>query len=288
MTFHLIYDRIFHVVICMIKSYLFCLILVFGIIYLILSILGLNLFKIIKKFFFKHKFVVISLILLPLFSFFTVIAKTDNDIQNTNFDASLLSLNDLDSRIFDISLNKVIIVGDSRMEFIYNKKNKLNIPRNFIFDAKSGAKLDWLIDEGDPVLRDILDNRDSKYKYHVVFNLGVNDLNDDVSPAIMAEKYIEIYKEILLDYSDVKFYFLSVNPIDEKIIEKYFAGRRTNARIELFNSYIAKYVDDINDINIQYCDAYNRLNFNLPDGLHYDDETDQKILNFIARDCIDY
>ena len=49
-----------------------------------------------------------------------------------------------------------------------------------------------------------------------------------------------------------------------------------------------KYVNEKDDNRVQYCDAYNHIDFGMPDGLHYDDETDQKILNFIARDCINY
>ena len=38
--------------------------------------------------------------------------------------------------------------------------------------------------------------------------------------------------------------------------------------------------------NIKYCDSYNTLSFFLPDGLHYDTVTDQKIIDFIINKCI--
>lgn len=272
----------------MIYTYIFCFILLICILYLVSDVFELDLFKNMKNIFYNHKFLISVIIFLPLFSFFTVIAKSESDDVDNNFNVPLLSLSNNYTNINDISFNKVVIVGDSRMEFIYDKKDELDIPKNFIFDAKSGATIDWLIDVGEPRLRDILNNRDTNYKYHVVFNLGVNDLNDDILPKMIADDYLEIYKEVIEDYPDVNFYFLSVNPIDEDVIFDYFPGKRSDEKIESFNAYFGKYVNEKEDNRVQYCDAYNHIDFGMPDGLHYDDETDQKILNFIARDCINY
>lgn len=272
----------------MINICILCLILLVCFLYLLSDVFKIDLIKNIKEIFYNHKFLVCAIILLPLFSFLTVIAKSDDNKMSTDINMPLLSVNDFSAKLNDISLNKVVIVGDSRMEFIYNKKDKLDIPTNFIFDAKSGATIDWLIDTGEPKLREILDNRDTNYKYHVVFNLGVNDLNDDVVSKTIANDYLNIYKNIINDYPDINFYFLSVNPIDEDIIYDYFPGKRTDEKIEMFNAYFGIYVQNVNDKRIKYCDSYNRLDFNLPDGLHYDDETDQQIIDYISRDCINY
>ena len=72
-------------------------------------------------------------------------------------------------------LNKIVIVGDSRMELIENNKDKMNLPKSIIFNTRSGAKIDWLYREGIPKLYKILKNEN--YNYHVVFNLGVNDMD---------------------------------------------------------------------------------------------------------------
>lgn len=272
----------------MINFYILCLVLLVGILYLLSVVFELDLFKNVKEFFYNHKVLISIVVLLPLFSLLTVIAQPNDNKTGTKSDISLLSVDNTYNKLKDISFNKVVIVGDSRMEFIYDKKYKLDIPNNFIFDAKSGATIDWFIETGEPKLREILDNRNSKYKYHVVFNLGVNDLNDDILPKTVAIDYLKLYENIIYDYPDVNFYFLSVNPIDEEIIYDYFPGERTDEKIEMFNAYIGNYVNDLNNSCVRYCDAYNRLDFNLPDGLHYDDETDQKIIDFIARDCIKY
>lgn len=188
-------------------------------------------------------------------------------------------------------INKIVIVGDSRMELIYDKRNKLNIPGNFIFDARSGAKIDWLKKIGLPKLNNILKNKKTYYKYHVVFNLGVNDVDDkNLDIEKRASDYYKIYTNLIKQYEDVNFYFLSVNPVDESRIYDKFSiyNNRTNKKIEEFNNYFIEQLNRDNFNNTKYCDSYNELIFNLPDGLHYDDETDQKIIDYINNDCVEF
>ena len=40
--------------------------------------------------------------------------------------------------------------------------------------------------------------------------------------------------------------------------------------------------------NLHYCDSYHNVKFETPDGLHYDTKTDQKIIDYITNNCIDY
>lgn len=184
-------------------------------------------------------------------------------------------------------INKIIIIGDSRMDLINSKREKLNIPSSIDFIAKSGARIDWLYNTGFPELKKKLKDS-NKYKYHIVFNLGVNDLNSDTSATKLARNYYTIYKKIIEQNNNVSFYFLSVNPIDEDRIFKYFSpyNKRSNERIEEFNKYFISKLNELKLYNVQYCDSYNNLNFYLPDGLHYDTKTDEKIINFIINNCV--
>ena len=268
------------------NNFIFCFILFF--IVCIFIIYTFNL----QQYFFKLKvnrksLICIGVLFVSVFSILTVTAG-ENEKSTQVKKMSFLDDNS-NGMIQDISLNKVVIVGDSRMELITSKEDELDIPNNFIFDALSGARRKWLIDSGRPKLEKILDNKDNNYTYHVVFNLGVNDLNSSDNPKTLADKYFDIYKEIIFEYSDVYFYFLSVNPIDEDVIEEKFSpNERTNDKIEVFNARMYENMVDLNNKRVNYCDAYNRLKFGLPDGLHYDDETDQRIVDFIARDCINF
>ena len=184
-------------------------------------------------------------------------------------------------------INKIIIIGDSRMDFISYKKEKMNIPSNVIFIAKSGATIEWLYNTGFPKLKEELKNN-NKYSYHVIFNLGVNDLNSDISATKLARDYYNIYNKVIEKYNNVSFYFLSVNPIDEDRIYKYFSpyNKRTNQKIEEFNKYFINKLNKQKTDNVEYCDSYNNLKFYLPDGLHYDNKTDKRIINYIINNCV--
>ena len=185
---------------------------------------------------------------------------------------------------FRPELTKIIIIGDSRMELIENDRDTLNVPNNIIFKARSGARMYWLNKVAMPWLRKQLDNKNKKYKYRVLFNLGVNDLNSDLEPNIIAKDYLKFYKRIIFENQDVNFYFLSVNPIDEKTINNFFINqKRTNKKIEEFNNYFMNNIKGFN--NISYCDSYNTLNINFYDGLHFDFETNKTILNYLINVC---
>ena len=70
-------------------------------------------------------------------------------------------------------------------------------------------------------LKKILDNRITKYHYHVFFNLGVNDVQyDNGKIKRIFNNYFNEYEKLANKYSDVDFYLLSINPIDEKFLNE--------------------------------------------------------------------
>ena len=185
----------------------------------------------------------------------------------------------------NIALNKIVIVGDSRIEFLLNDED-VTKPVNFIFDVKSGAGFDWFEEVGEPELEDILDNRSSKYHYHVVFNLGVNDIQYVQNVSVIFDNYFKEYKNLINKYHNVDFYFLSINPINEDLLnETQPYNVRTNTYIEELNNHFR--IVSVNN-NFKYCDAYNDLEFLTDDGIHYLSKTSQDILNYIARRYINY
>ena len=184
------------------------------------------------------------------------------------------------------NLNKIIIVGDSRMELINDDRDSLNIPFNIIFDARSGARFSWFYKYGLPKLFKNI-NKDDFYNYKVVLNMGVNDLDSKEDPNLLAEMYFNIYKRIAKQNKNIMFYILSVNPVEEYTLNKLFSPQdRTNLKIEKYNNYLINKLNDSNLNNIKYCDSYHNLEFTLPDGIHYDFNTNKKIIDFILKDCI--
>lgn len=186
----------------------------------------------------------------------------------------------------DIYKNKVIIIGDSRMSLIDDNINDYNIPVNYSFIAKSGTKIDWFVSDAMPLLEKVLDsNKDNIY--HVVINMGVNDINNVQNVKDKALEYFSYYKELIEKYPNVNFYFLSINPTIKSLMDVYWAKMNiSNDNIELFNDTLAKKIITNKKDSIFYCDSYNNINFKTYDGLHYRKETSQKIINFIVKDCV--
>lgn len=194
--------------------------------------------------------------------------------------------NNLNSSIEKLEKSKVIIIGDSRMELI-NNDSKIEKPFNFQFIAKGGSRISWLKDEAIPKLKTIL--KDKNTNYHIIFNMGVNDLNSDYKGNEIALDYFKIYQSIASDFSNAKIYILSVNPIDESKINKFWEdNKRTNKKIKLFNKTILTKLNNANLNNMFYCNSNDKLKFNTYDGLHYTKETNKNIINYIANKCINF
>lgn len=191
--------------------------------------------------------------------------------------------------VSDIVYNKVIVVGDSRMEYIERDKDDLQIPINFSFIAKSGATIHWFEDVALPELKEKLDNADKNYNYHVVINMGVNDFQEDIDIDERVYDYFNFYKELSLDYPNINFYLLSVNPVvDDKINDYFPTNKRSNKKIIKFNNKMNKLLNGHGIENLIGCDSYHDIKFIAPDGLHYNLDTDQDILDYIAKECIIY
>ena len=189
--------------------------------------------------------------------------------------------NILNQQVKKIKDKKLIIVGDSRMELI-KKDKEINIPFNFKFVAKSGMKIAWLKDKALDEVNNIIDN--NKYNYDIVVNMGVNDLNDDkYDGADIADEYFDIYLKLAKDHPSINLYLLSVNPIDEKKIKKYWTNNRTTSEIRTFNKTIQARLKEENMDNMFYCDSYHDLKFETNDGLHYTRNTNRKIIDYIAN-----
>ena len=185
-----------------------------------------------------------------------------------------------------LEIKKIILVGDSRMELMYKSRKDLNIPRSIIFDAKSGARINWFISDGIPNLYKIINDKD--YKYYVVFNLGVNDLHYVEDVESRAQEYYKLYNNIINNNPNVNFYFLSVNPIIEDVLKENFGhdDKKTNKKINTFNKEMKRLIGKNSLNNFKYCDSNNSLDFVIPDGIHYDLNTNRNILDFILNRCI--
>ena len=82
---------------------------------------------------------------------------------------------------------------------------------------------------------------------------------------------------------------LSVNPVDDSVIDKLWKNQhRNNYKIKQFNDELLSLVNNDQQENINFCNSYDNIEFKLPDGLHFDIKTDKKIINYISNRCSIY
>ena len=183
--------------------------------------------------------------------------------------------------------DRVIIVGDSRMSLIDDYYNDYDIPSNYKFIAKSGAKIDWFVNGAIPSLESELDKNADKYRYHVVVNMGVNDLSHIDNVEKKALEYFSYYKSLALKYPSAKFYLLSVNPINKRIMRYRWSFMDiNNSDIDKFNDILFKNSKDIYPALLYYCDSNDNIDFKTYDGLHYKHDTSQMIIDYIKNKCV--
>jgi len=181
---------------------------------------------------------------------------------------------------------KIIIIGDSRMELIENKKDYTKkLPTNMEIIAKSSKEIKWFNNHGIYELSKLISKNSQNTA--VVINMGVNDLQFYEKHNSINSQYIQSLKTLTKMFPDVKFYFLSVNPVNENIINEYFKNnKRNNDDIEIFNKKIETFIKSEKNNNLNYCDSYNNIHFNTKDGLHYTKNTNEKIIDYIINDCL--
>lgn len=188
-----------------------------------------------------------------------------------------------------IDSSMIIIIGDSRMEFIKNDKN-IQLPRNVEIVAKSGASFEWFEEYGLKETKKIVSKNKNEFdNIFIVVNMGVNDVLYISEYMKNADYYFADYLELAEYNSKIDLYVLSVNPIMEKKLKKYKPQIvRTNTEIDKFNKSLTKKISDAKSDNIFYCDSNNELNFDTDDGLHYTRETNRNIINYIVNKCVKY
>ncbi len=168
----------------------------------------------------------------------------------------------------------IILVGDSRYEYMSRTSNITSQYSKTTFIALSGSGYDWLKNTAVPKLKGCLGRSDKKYI--VVFNHGINDLEN-------YDKYKSLYNGIINSsaYSRHSFFFMSVNPVfDGCRVDRNRNGTgTTNAAVEKFNSGMKalfsanRYLDCCGDMMLRGYDSY--------DGIHYTDSTNRQIMNYL-------
>ena len=181
---------------------------------------------------------------------------------------------------------QVVFVGDSRTEFMSNvlKGMPANVTENVKFVCKRGEGYEWLISTGYQELYRLVEhdtNSILQKKTAVIFNFGVNDLKK-------YKKYASYYNliEPILTSKGCELYFMSVNPINRKMLSNAGRADRSEAELRRMNDYLRENLSSA----YTYIDMYSYLKSTgysfasdhygagtIDDGLHYTAATYKRI-----------
>lgn len=162
----------------------------------------------------------------------------------------------------------LILLGDSRFVGMEHAVDELTTTDGVFTVAKVGKGYDWLIQDAAPRIEEIVEENPQYDEWFLVTGLGVNDVQN-----------IENYKEFYCSMSSVCPILLSVNPVgtrDQCMTYGYNYDFLSEA-IPVFN-------DHLDDLTYPFVDTYSYLmktGFATVDGIHYTNETYQKIWNYI-------
>lgn len=185
------------------------------------------------------------------------------------------------------SYDSVYYVGDSRTwGMMLSLGNRC--PSNVHFVYQRGEGLSWLKNDGYQKLLSRLSNETENSRKAIVFNLGINDLNN-------ASNYVKYMKNISgkLKRYNCDLYYMSVNPYNSAM----YAGsrhRRSEAKVASFNKTIYNklckgknraytYINTCTGLQ-KYGWISTRPEDGVHDGLHYSVATYLRIYNY----CINY
>lgn len=156
---------------------------------------------------------------------------------------------------------KYVFVGDSR----YKGMAKANATEDDIFISEVGQGYSYMMSQMSTIRAQV--DGDSA----LIIGLGVNDLNN-------VESYINEINE-MSETMDCQIYYMLVNPVDEyKEAENGYHIK--NDDIDYFNQEM---IDNLNEeiIIIDTNSYLNVVGYETQDGLHYTEETYEKIYKYI-------
>ena len=165
----------------------------------------------------------------------------------------------------------LLYVGDSRT---VGMKASLSASNGVRYVAESGMSYYWFSGTAVSQIENLLNSEENNIKF-VVINMGYNDLAGYSDGNV--DKYINVYNNLKSKYTNVDFYYMSVNPVDEEKERRIAVGQGGmtfvgNSSIINFNNHLESALDE------EFIDVYNSLSsFSTSDGVHYTSNTYQEI-----------
>ncbi len=155
---------------------------------------------------------------------------------------------------------KLVYVGDKRLDDLKNVSNVENIT----FLTSTSADYNWL----SSTINSEITNNDSTKKIYV-FSIGYNDIYN-------INNYYSYFSNLISSNNTIDFYFLSINPVNESIVQNI-----SNSDIYSFNQQMK------NIFSSKFIDTNTNLTFNiLDDGSSYSSETNKAIHDYVTSNVL--
>ncbi len=193
---------------------------------------------------------------------------TDNGNHNEPEQISLMNgeTKEPTEKVKDAAISRYIFVGDSR--YVGMRKFAQS---NDIFIAENAQGYDFLMSKLETI-RQYADNNSV-----LIIGLGVNDYG------VNYKKYISIMNE-LADTLECNVYYMLINPVEEEK-EIPYGYTVYNEMIDKYNMLMRAGFSD--RVKIIDSNTYLKENgFSTVDGLHYDDNTYNKIYNYLKSNAL--
>ncbi len=167
--------------------------------------------------------------------------------------------------------HQIIFVGDSRTLGCRDAFGKSLRKDNCIFVGKVGEGCAWFLDEGIILMGQAIAEHPG---LPVVLNFGVND-PDQIS------QYLSTYHDMIEDFPDTDFYFLSVNPVEEDMM------REMEMNVDLINNDTIAILNQAiqSEWPERYINSASMLEedgFETVDGIHFTEECYIAIHDFVV------
>ena len=154
------------------------------------------------------------------------------------------------------------LIGDSRTN---GMKIAVGESEGVTIVAKDGAGYSWMMSTALPSVESKFVKGDS-----IVITMGGNDAMDFAQ----AKTYVKTINELADKYEDCNVYYVSVNPVQDG------AGRSlSNEQIDKWNDYIKQNLTD----KVIYLDSNKYVEFVYRDWLHYDNDTNKAVYDWIMK-----
>lgn len=186
-------------------------------------------------------------------------------------DEELVKKEEIPENILTNKSDNFIFIGDSRT-VAYKEIVDIDKYDFITFISEESKGYDWLNETAIEKLNTRFDTTD--LTYNVVLNLGINDLNN-------VDKYIDIYNELAEKNTKHNFFVIPINKVDSEKMMKNGYNVIENSEIEEFNSKMKSSLSE----NIHFIDTYSYFkdkDLETNDGVHYTDNSSNKILNYIS------